>query len=116
MIKEKINLDNLGGYFNVKIVDLAFNSLSSTPVKLEVFLNQEKIGESIANIYRKDILDKGMHKTGKVGYEFYLDLNTMVLAAFDVWFKSTNDAVKNSLFVLGFFNDLNLFSYPSLRL
>lgn len=40
------------------------------PVRVELWINDKKIAQTNANLFRKDTLEKGIHKTGKCGFEF----------------------------------------------
>ena len=39
-------------------------------VELELFINEEKVQEFVPTNFREDILEKGLHPTGKCGYHF----------------------------------------------
>ena len=40
------------------------------PAKIKVYINGNMVGETVANLHRKDIKQKGLHSTGNVGFFF----------------------------------------------
>ena len=40
------------------------------PAKIKVYVNGNMVGETLANLHRKDIKEKGIHSTGNVGFSF----------------------------------------------
>lgn len=58
-----------------KVTGWAKSINGDNPVTLEIFINDKKAGEVIADVYRKDLVDLAVSKTGSNGFIFHFNDN-----------------------------------------
>jgi len=59
---------------NNRISGWAFVKNKEQPVRVGLFINNKKVAETKADIFRKDLKDKNLHKSGNCGFIFNIDL------------------------------------------
>ena len=45
---------------------------NKNPIKVELFVNEKKVAVTKADLFRKDLMEKGIHPKGRVGFRFDL--------------------------------------------
>jgi hypothetical protein len=111
-MKTKRVRGNVGKIRRGKLSGWAMNVDTNEPVDLQLIINGVVIQEMRAIKFRKDVLDKGLHSTGKCGFEF--DLGKVLPDQCEIEVRPNNQSIvlnnqiqvvnknlKNKILVLG---------------
>jgi len=90
-----MRIEGIVGTIELRLVKGWAKDETEEPLELSLYIDDELVQTTKANILRKDLVENGIHKTGKCGFEFRLQ-DRLIIDASNLVVKYNNEVLRFS--------------------